>query len=530
MALGVSNQTRSSAEERATFMVHAPSDGRLLDVVDESDVATVESAVTTLRHTQREWEQIGPDARVRYLERMRDWILDNESHLLDIIQAEAGKVRQDAALETGGVAEIISYYTRRATGFLRSRHPRPAGLLTLTRALSVHHRPYPVVGVISPWNFPLLIPMGDSAPALLAGAAVVLKPSELTPLTAVELGRGWQEIGAPDVFRVLTGSGITGAAVVDNVDYVQFTGSAATGRKIGERAGARLIPCSLELGGKDAMIVLDDADLQRAVAGALWGGFFNTGQGCVSVERIYAQDGIYDKFVSALVEQTNRLRMGADSVAGDQEVGAMVTGAQVEIVDAHIDDALTKGARILTGGLSRPGAGNWCPPTVIVDVDHSMACMRDETFGPTLPVMRVRDAEEAIALANDSPYGLSASIWTRRRSYGEQLAKRLEVGAVNINDVAANILNPVIPMSGWRQSGLGSRFGGAHGMLRFCRVQAISSARLTPAREPFWYPYSLSHSRTLAKALRLITGRGRRRFAPVSVTSEAATQPASRPG
>ncbi|MGE0219063.1 aldehyde dehydrogenase family protein [Mycolicibacterium sp.] len=514
MALDVSSAAGTTLDRRGTLDVHSPGDGRLLDTVNEADQAVVESTVAALRRAQPEWERLGPRGRARYLARMRDWILDNEPHLLDLIQAEAGKVRQDAALETNGIADVMSYYLRRGAGFLRAHHPRPPGLLTLSKALTVTYRPYPVVGVIAPWNFPLLIPMGDSAPALMAGAAVVLKPSEFTPLTAVELGRGWQEIGAPDVFRVITGSGDTGAAVVENVDYVQFTGSAATGRRIGQRAGARLIPCSLELGGKDAMIVLDDADLDRAVGGALWGGFFNTGQGCASVERVYVQDGIYDRFVTAVVERTEQLRQGSDSVAGDREVGAMITRAQVEIVDAHIQDAVDKGARILTGGTSTPTSGNWSPPTVLVDVDHSMACMRDETFGPTLPIMRVRDADEAIELANDSPYGLSASIWTKRRGYGERLARRLEVGAVNVNDVGANILNPAIPMAGWRQSGLGYRFGGAGGLLRFCRVQSISAARLTPATEIYWYPYSLARSQTAAKVLRFIVGRGRRRFQP----------------
>ena len=507
------------ARGRGQFVVRSPVDDRVVARLRETGAAEVQRAAADLRAAQAEWEALGPGFRARHLLRLRDWVLDNEAHLLDTIQLESGKVRQDAAFEITASVDVINYYARRAERYLQPGHPRPHGALIASKALTVSHRAHPLVGVVSPWNFPLFIPLGDAAPALLAGAAVILKPSELTPLTAVELGRGWQEVGGPDVFRVLTGTGATGAAVVDQVDYVQFTGSTRTGRAIAVRAAERLIPCSLELGGKDPMIVLDDADLEHAVGGALWGGLFGSGQTCTAVERIYVQDGIYDRFVARLVERAAGLRHGTDAVAGGSEVGAMASDAQVAIVSSHVEDAVARGARVLTGGrpglagADAPSSGSWFPPTVLVDVDHSMLVMREETFGPTLPVMRVADEDEAVALANDSSYGLSASVFTGDRRRGERIARRLEVGAVNINDVFTNVISPPVPMSGWRSSGLGARFGGAQGLLRYCRTQAVTASRVaTPADELLWYPYRPGKSRLAARVVRLAVGRGRRRL------------------
>jgi acyl-CoA reductase-like NAD-dependent aldehyde dehydrogenase len=503
----------TSARRPDGIEVRSPVDGHVLARVPDTDAGEVARVVTELRAAQREWEAVGAPERARHLLRLRDWVLDNESHMLDVIQAESGKVRQDASFETAAGVDVIAYYARRAERYLLPRHPRPHGPLTMSKSLTVVHRPYPLVGVITPWNFPLFLPLGDCAPALLAGAAVVLKPSEVTPLTAVELGRAWQEIGAPDVLRVITGGRETGAAVVDEVDYVQFTGSTATGRAIAVRAAERLVPCSLELGGKDAMIVLADADVDRAVGGALWGGFFNSGQVCTSVERVYVEDGVYDEFVAKLTERAGALRHGPDTVAGDSEVGAMATDGQVRIVQAHVDDAVEHGARVVTGGSSGLRTGAWFEPTVLLDVDHSMKIMREETFGPTLPIMRVRDADDAVTKANESDYGLSATIWTKDRRRGERLARRVRAGAVNVNDVFANVINPSVPMAGWGDSGLGARYGGAQGLLRFCRTQAITAPRLsTPADELLWYPYSPAKSRLAARVVRLAVARGRRRL------------------
>jgi betaine-aldehyde dehydrogenase len=508
--------------------VHSPTDGRLLGAVPNNGAAEVAAAAADLRAAQVDWEDLGPERRARVLLRYRDWILDNQQHLLDIIQAESGKVRQDAAFEPASVADVISYYARNAKRFLADRSLRPHGLLTASKALALRHRPYQLVGHISPWNFPFFIPVGDSAPALLAGAAVLLKPSEVTPLIAVEAGRGWQEIGAPDVFRVVTGDGAAGAAVVDHVDFVQFTGSTRTGRSIAQQAGGRLIPCSLELGGKDPMIVLGDANVERAVNAAMWGGLFNSGQACTSVERIYVEEGVYEQFTSRLVEKVRELRQGPDLVAGESEIGAMATPSQVKLVQQHVDDAVKGGARVLTGGRSGladgpPAAGgNWYQPTVLVDVDQRSRLMQEETFGPTLPVVKVRDSDEAVRLANDSQFGLSASVWGRDKTRAMSVARRVQAGAVNVNDMYTNISALPLPMAGWGASGLGFRFGGAAGILRFCRPQAITSARLTPKNEPLWYPYSPAKSRAVGRLVRFVVARGRRRFADLGASEAAA--------
>lgn len=493
-----------SEAKPGAITVHCPADGRVVGSVPDMSAAAVHDVAAALRSAQPQWEELGPDGRARYLLQLLDWVLDNESRLIGIMQEETGKSWGDAAVETAVVVDSINYYTKHAADFLADRKIKRWGAISQTKNLRVFTRPYPLVGVITPWNGPLAVPMVDGVPALMAGAAVLFKPSEVTPLTWTEVTRGWNEdLQAPPVFGCVTGFGGTGAAVVDEVDMIQFTGSAATGRKIAARAGERLVPCSVELGGKDAMIVLDDADIDRAVGGAVWGGLWNSGQICISVERIYVQDKVYDEFVGKLTEKVAALRQGMDADGSfSTEVGAMATESQLQIVERHVDDALAHGARALTGGRRKPD-GLFYEPTVLTDVDHSMLCMRDETFGPTLPVMRVSDEEEAIRLANDSPYGLAASVFSRDSERADRVARRLEAGAVNINSVLTAMMLLVVPSGGWKSSGIGGRNGGAAGILKFCREQAIVSERFTLKAEPHWYPHSPRANRAQALLVRL---------------------------
>ena len=383
---------------------------------------------------------------------------------------------------------IASYYIKTMEQAL-APETRPAALPFMAiKKIAVHYRPRPVVGIIAPWNYPVANALMDAIGALAAGCAVLLKPSERTPLTAELLLRGWLESGAPEVLALAQGAREVSEAVIDTSDFIQFTGSSATGAKVMERAARRLTPVSLELGGKDPMIVLEDADVDLAAHAAVWGAMFNAGQTCVSVERVYVVDAVYDRFVAAVVRDVQNLSTGAGE---GHAFGAMIDESQVAVTERHVQDALAKGARALTGGRRPVGAGSFYPPTVLVDVDHSMMCMTEETFGPTLPIMKVADATEAVRLANDSPYGLSASVFSGDVERAEAVAVQLDCGAVNINDVISNLMCTTAPMGGWKSSGMGVRFGGAEGIRKFCRQEAVVAPRTNVGAGGNYYNKSL---------------------------------------
>jgi acyl-CoA reductase-like NAD-dependent aldehyde dehydrogenase len=473
--------------------------------VPDLDRARIAEICTDLRAAQPAWEALGPRGRSGHLLQWLNWLLDNERRILSLVQAETGKSWADAALEMAVAVDVINYFTKNAENFMADRKIKPAGAANAARRLRVQVRPHQLVGLITPWNGPLAGPMMDVVGALVAGAAVACKPSEVTPLTWTDVVRGWrEEIGAPPVLASITGGGAVGADVVDHADMVMFTGSVRTGRSIAVRCAERLIPCSLELGGKDAFIVLADADIERAAAASVWGAMTNSGQACVGVERVYVAAPIYEEFVALVTQKVTALRQGMDrpgSFACD--IGAMVTASQTDIVQDHVDDAVANGARVLAGGKRGP-AGNFFEPTVLVDVDHSMKCMREETFGPTLAIMRVADEDQAIALANDSSYGLSSSVWTRNRAKANRLSRRIEAGSVSINNALVATFQLPIPMGGWKNSGLGARFGGAQGVLKYCRQQSVVEERFPLKSEPLWYPVVPAKARIIAVATRLL--------------------------
>lgn len=505
-------QAPSPVPTVTSITVRNPADGSIAGSVPVDDADTVAAKARALRNAQPEWEAIGADGRKVWLLTLQDWILDNAIHLTEVLQSETGKTRTEASLEPPLCADLLKYWARNAGQFLADRHPPAHSPLMRVKKLTTVYHPYPVVGLIIPWNFPLLNVALDGVAPLAAGASVLLKPSEVTPLSAAEFVRGWTEIGAPAVLALTTGYADTGAAVIANSDCVHFTGSTATGRKVAVACAERLIPCSLELGGKDPAIVLADANLDRAAAGIAWGGMFNSGQVCVSTERVYVEAPVYDEFVKKLTDEVAGLRQGQDDARHQFDVGAMATAGQRDIVARHVDDAVAAGARVTTGG-TPTGVGTFFAPTVLADVEQSMACIREETFGPTLPVVKVADEEEAIRWANDSPYGLSASVWTADLTRGQRIARRLEAGAVNINDVLSNGFSFALPMPGWKNSGIGSRHGGADGILKYCRPQAITAPRLpTQKREVNWYPYSRGKTRLFTGVIRASAARGRRRL------------------
>ncbi len=499
--------------DQDTITVHHPPSGNVVGSVPVDSPDVVAAKARELRLFQPEWEAIGPRGRKSWMMKWQDWVLDNADRLTDILMSETGKSRNDASIEAITIADAIRYWAGNAEEFLADKHPSAHSPLFKVKKLTTVYRPYPLVGMIEPWNFPLAMLALDLVPALAAGCAVLLKPSEVTPLSAVELIRGWNEVGAPPVLALATGYGATGASVIENADYVHFTGSTGTGRKVAVACAERLIPCSLELGGKDPAIVLADADVARAANGIAWGGMFNSGQVCISVERVYVEAPIYDEFVARLTENVAKIQQGSESDSGfTYDTGAMATPAQRDLVEQHMAEAVAAGARVLTGG-KPTGVGTFFQPTVLADVTPSMTCIAEETFGPTLPVVKVADEEEAIRLANDSKYGLSATVWTGDTARGERIARRLDAGAVNVNDAMTNVFCPSLPMGGWKESGIGYRGGGAAGLIKFCRQQAITAPRIpTQKSEMLWYTSPKKQSAFARAAMRAFAGRGKRRF------------------
>jgi succinate-semialdehyde dehydrogenase/glutarate-semialdehyde dehydrogenase len=358
--------------------------------------------------------------------------------------------------------------------------------------------PWGVVGIISPWNYPFSVPAGESLAALATGNAVVLKPSEFTPLCALELERLLREAGLPEaVFQVVVGDGSTGAALTESpVDKLIFTGSVATGKRVAQAAAARLIPAVLELGGKDPMVVLDDADLEVVSSAAVWGAFVNAGQTCLSVERCYVHRSLYEKFLEACLDKTERLRTG-NGMDPATDVGPLIHERQLRIVEGHVEEARIRGARLLTGGTRLPEKGaNFYAPTVLADVTHTMRIMREETFGPVLPVMPFDDDEEAVRLANDSEFGLAASVWTRDRAHGEALARRIHAGTVMVNDVVSCFGISEAPHGGFKSSGLG-RTHGRLGLDEMVHLQYLDSDLLPGMRKVWWYGYGPEFSRQM---------------------------------
>ena len=504
------NGSSNGAPAAETIGVSNPATGKTIAQVPVDSPAQIAETVARVRANQADWEAMGIEGRYHWLGKLRDWILDNLDEIADTVQAETGKVRGDIPTELFYVTGLINFYGANAAKYIGEESVRPHSPLVASKKLVIRYRPHPVVGVISPWNFPLAMGLGDSLPALQAGAAVVVKPSEFTPLSLMQIVDAWkQEVGAPDVFDYVLGTGEAGSELIDHVDCVQFTGSDRTGRKVMARAAETLTPVSLELGGKDPMIVLDDADLDRAANAAAWGSMVNSGQLCISVERVYVEEPVYDEFVAKLSKRVGGLRQGTDGRRPEKDVGAMTSPNQTAVVEDHVNDALAHGARALTGGGRGNGPGDYFEPTVLVDVDHSMKVMRDETFGPVVGVMKVRDAEEAVRLANDTRYGLAASVFGEKNR-AERVARRIEAGTVNVNDVISNMMAMGVPMGGWKQSGIGFRHG-EYGIKKYCRAESIVVTRFAGKSEPTWYPYTRSRLGLVGRVAKAFNGRDLKR-------------------
>jgi acyl-CoA reductase-like NAD-dependent aldehyde dehydrogenase len=462
------------------------------------------AAVERARKAQVGWAEAGFDERARHLRRAARILLARRDELAAAIASETGKPAVEIlATELIPACDALEYWAKRAKRVLADRTV-PLHLLK-TKKLRVVYKPLGVVGIVTPWNFPFVLVLNPAVQALAAGNAVVLKPSEATPQTGRLVEELFRAAGLPEgLVGCVVGDGETGAALVGaGVDKVSFTGSVATGRRVAEACGRALVPCTLELGGKDPMIVCADADLERAAAGAVYGAFANAGQVCVSTERVYVVDTVADAFLRRVVEITAALRQGP---GGEADIGPLIHAPQLDVVERHVADAVARGARVLTGGRRNPNwEGLYFEPTVLTDVTHEMLLMREETFGPLLPVVRVRDEAEALRLANDSRFGLSASVWTRDKRRGVELARSIESGSAVVNDWGLAYGIAESPFGGVKESGLG-RVNGDVGLRSNCQVQSIVVDRFGAKAEWLWFPYDRTKVRWLQRMLRFVWG------------------------
>ena len=464
--------------------VENPATGRLLAAVPKCTAEDVELAVQQARESQGRWRQSSFAEREQILLRFHDLVLDRQAEILDVIQLESGKARRHGFEEILDAAIVARYYARSAKRFLRTQRRR--GALPFLTATWEHHHPVGVVGVISPWNYPLTLSISDAVPALAAGNAVVMKVDSKTPFSGLIALELIEEAGLPPgVLQVVTGSGAElGPELIGRVDYIMFTGSTSVGRGVASQAAERLVPSSMELGGKNAMIVLRDANLARAVEGAERAMFSNSGQLCISVERLLVHEAIADEFLERLVKRVKQMRLGG-GLSYDYDMGSLISEEQLEAVRKHVEDAVAKGAKVLAGGKERPDVGPYFyEPTILDEVGEGMSLFADETFGPVVAVSTFADEEEAVRRANDSCFGLNFSLWTRNVSHGRELAVRLQAGTVNINEGYISTWGSVdAPMGGMKDSGLGRRHG-ATGILKYTEPQTISVQRLLPLAPP----------------------------------------------
>jgi acyl-CoA reductase-like NAD-dependent aldehyde dehydrogenase len=543
----------SKAQAGSQFAVHNPATQEVIGTLSNFGANEISDAVAKAAAAQVRWAATPVRDRLRILSRFAELLCDQKDSVAQVISREAGKPEAEAlSTEVMAMLDTVKYLQNQVPAFLRPEPVPHANPVMKLKSGTLLREPYGIVGIISPWNYPFSLPSIQTLTALVTGNAVALKPSEFTPYSSLELEKLLRAAGLdPDLLQIITGDGAAGAALLAaNVQKIVFTGSVATGKRVAQAAAARLLPVVLELGGKDPMIVLEDADVDVASSAALWGAFMNAGQTCLSVERCYVQEKIYQKFLEKCVEKTKRLRVGSSSHPlrpdefsetnashplrhqesdegkiydgaksgaprvghpdhdGEIDLGPMIHERQLSIVQSHIDDAVARGARLLTGGKALTQLGpNFFAPTILADVDHSMKIMREETFGPVLPVRSFKTEDEAVALANDSDYGLAACIFTNDRKRGEALARRVQAGTVMVNDVLTCFGISEAPHGGIKASGIG-RTHGRFGLEEMVWPKYVDSDRMPRMKKLWWYGYGPAFVQQMSGFIELLFAKG----------------------
>jgi succinate-semialdehyde dehydrogenase/glutarate-semialdehyde dehydrogenase len=493
--------------DAGTVRTFAPASGELLAELPVTSDDEVRRTVARARKAQGAWTILPVEERAERLLRLRDAIAERAEDLVQVVSRECGKPLHEALVhEVMTLVDLTAWTCRHAPQALAPERT-PVHLMK-HRASEVRYVPRGVVGVISPWNFPLVIPMGSVVSALAAGNACVVKPSEVTPLALLEAKKIYDSTGLPeDLFSVVVGYGPTGQALVDaGIDYCVFTGGVETGRRVAAACGQRLIPCTMELGGKAPLVACEDCDLELTARAIVFGGFANSGQACVSVERVYAHERVYPRLVERVGALARQLRQG-DPSRGDVDLGAITFPHQIEVARRHVQDALGKGARLVCGGEASPGGGQNFAPTVLSECNHTMAVMRDEIFGPVVPMMPVASDAEAVRLANDSHLGLNAYVFTTSRDRAHWFAERIEAGSVVVNDVLSNYAMSEAPFGGIKQSGFG-RVHGVEGLREMCNRKHVSWDRFASPPPPHWFPYTAKSYSWLRRGMKLVFGGG----------------------
>jgi acyl-CoA reductase-like NAD-dependent aldehyde dehydrogenase len=475
----------------AQFEVRNPANQEVIGKLPVFNPEQIAAAVSRARQAQPRWAATPVSERLKIVRRFQYLLVEQKEAIAEVITREAGKPLAEAlATEVLVVLDGAQYLLNNVAEFLRPESIPHANLAMKLKRGMLLREAYGVVGIISPWNYPFSLPSVQTLTALATGNAVVLKPSEFTPYSSLELQRVLREAGLdPDLLQVITGEGPAGGALVQSdIDKLVFTGSVATGKRVAQAAAARLLPVVLELGGKDPMVVLEDADVDVASSAAVWGAFMNSGQTCLSVERCYVHASIYENFLNGCVAKAAKIRQG-HGMHGESDIGPMIHERQLKIVQAHVEDAVRRGARLLAGGTPLPELGpNFYAPTILADVTHEMEIMREETFGPVLPVRGFKTEDEAVALANDSEFGLAASVWTRNSKHGEDVARRINAGTVMVNDAVACFGISEAPHGGIKASGIG-RTHGRFGLEEMVWPKYVDSDRVPRMKKLWWYGY-----------------------------------------